>query len=587
MNVVLLSPAGLWALLGIPVVLLIHFIQQRYKRETISTLFLLGEQTEALAVTRRIDWIRNSRQLWLQLLAVVLIALLLSQPRIPRQNSTQRVVVVLDSSFSMLASRGDLINGLEQISNKLEKKSTATNWVLLETVRGSEVLYEGTDREEFLRALAGWVPSIGEHPVESRLEEIERLYGRSGQLVFVSDHVQDTPPSYSRLGFGTQIRNWGISGFYINKDEGRAEFKGVIKNYSEKPGVRRWQIASAGDVILEGIARLEPGSFTTISAALPSMRQRYIASVENDEFTLDDTIPFVVPQKREIHAYLQRGPLSPRLRKVLKSLPAVKRVSRREEADVSLEMFRDSLGDSKSPTISFYKSEEEPVRTNYLTPERRSITEGLRWGGLWVSNLYTAEPDPDDYVLVWAGSHPAIYLRGGDRHLVINFDVSTSNALQHPAFILLLHRFLERNRSSARGFASANLELSQSLRSYFSEKNAEDLLVRHETFSGEVLDLEKLFRAPSTPGFLTIKEGADKTFEGAVYFGAGSESDFRENSRFQLDPESTKANQRSELTLVSVETFLFLSLILILLLSWAVVSSSFKTSTLMEKISAS
>ena len=41
MRLVLANPAGLWALMAIPLVLLIHFLQEQSRRVRVSTLFLL------------------------------------------------------------------------------------------------------------------------------------------------------------------------------------------------------------------------------------------------------------------------------------------------------------------------------------------------------------------------------------------------------------------------------------------------------------------------------------------------------------------------------------------------------------------
>ena len=41
LKLLLANPAGLWALLAIPAVLLIHFLQERSRRVRVSTLFLL------------------------------------------------------------------------------------------------------------------------------------------------------------------------------------------------------------------------------------------------------------------------------------------------------------------------------------------------------------------------------------------------------------------------------------------------------------------------------------------------------------------------------------------------------------------
>src|SRR6266852_6859515 len=99
------NPWGFLALLGVPAILAIHFLQRESRRVVSSTVFLLEQLSPVSARGRRIERLRNSIPLWLQLLAVLLLAWLLAQPRWLRKDSTQRVIAVLDSSVSMTAFR--------------------------------------------------------------------------------------------------------------------------------------------------------------------------------------------------------------------------------------------------------------------------------------------------------------------------------------------------------------------------------------------------------------------------------------------------------------------------------------------------
>src|SRR5690349_20650245 len=89
---------GFWALLGVPVILAIHFLQRESRQVVTSTLFLLEQLAPESAQGRRWERLRNSVTLWLQILAVLLLTWLLVQPRWLRANSIQHVVIVLDSS---------------------------------------------------------------------------------------------------------------------------------------------------------------------------------------------------------------------------------------------------------------------------------------------------------------------------------------------------------------------------------------------------------------------------------------------------------------------------------------------------------
>src|SRR5688572_5754994 len=67
----LAHPAALWCLLGLPVVLAIHFLQRRSRKEVVTTLFLLQQMRRESETGNRFERLRPSIPLWLQLLMVL------------------------------------------------------------------------------------------------------------------------------------------------------------------------------------------------------------------------------------------------------------------------------------------------------------------------------------------------------------------------------------------------------------------------------------------------------------------------------------------------------------------------------------
>ena len=72
--IILANPLGLLALLGIPTILAIHFLQRKAREIPVSTLFLLDQTRREAASGRRFDRLIPSIPLWMQLLAVLLLA---------------------------------------------------------------------------------------------------------------------------------------------------------------------------------------------------------------------------------------------------------------------------------------------------------------------------------------------------------------------------------------------------------------------------------------------------------------------------------------------------------------------------------
>jgi len=157
----LLNPLGLLALLAIPVIIAIHFLQRRAKHVPISTLFLLQKTQREASSGSKFDRLVNSVPLWLQLLIVVLLTWLLVQPRYVKSNSTQRIAIVIDSSASMSVFKESLREKLGAMIPELQGAAERVELWLLQSDVTRNRLYYGYDPEALLASLDQWTPTSG------------------------------------------------------------------------------------------------------------------------------------------------------------------------------------------------------------------------------------------------------------------------------------------------------------------------------------------------------------------------------------------------------------------------------------------
>jgi hypothetical protein len=121
-----LAPQFLWALLAIPIVILLHFIRARKKRQDVSALFLWKQAKEQAETRRRFS---PSWLLALQLAFVTLAALALAQPNIVLANRPDRILIV-DTSASMAARDSEGIR-LERAVNEAKTLGRSAGQVAL------------------------------------------------------------------------------------------------------------------------------------------------------------------------------------------------------------------------------------------------------------------------------------------------------------------------------------------------------------------------------------------------------------------------------------------------------------------------
>src|SRR3990172_7221022 len=101
------NPWGLLALLSLPAIAVIHLYRRRFPPLQIAGLHLWGIESEVRAAGRRRERLPITATLLLELLAGLLLALLLSRPRLADLDSIEHLVVVLDNSASMQARPKD------------------------------------------------------------------------------------------------------------------------------------------------------------------------------------------------------------------------------------------------------------------------------------------------------------------------------------------------------------------------------------------------------------------------------------------------------------------------------------------------
>ena len=575
MNIVFGNIAGLWALLGVPTLLAIHFIQQRYKKVTISTLFLLEGSKNLQTQTRKIDWIRNSLQLWVQLLAIVCVALILSEPAIESQRKIQRIAYVVDSSYSMSAFQDKILEFVEQSMESFSSQAEYTEWTLVESAPYSGVLYRGSDKGALLAALKIWKPRIGRHPIDVELDARRRLLGETTRMIFLSDHLQNTSRQIEQHSIGHPIENWGISGFNVNDEDGKPVFEAVVRNYGSKKATRNWWVKIGDAKKNIGQITLNPGQFTTLRTSMPRGVDSQVIGIDSDEFVLDDSMPLVRPKMNKLMIYLQRSRLTSRLRSLVYSIENIRRVNVKTKADIILQSFRTAPITLDKGAIQVYDSgDSRRDSRSTVVAQRHPLLSHLRWDGLSVGSVAKSKPSSSTRVLLWAKDQPAVYLSNNNKSLIVAFDIRNSNALEHPAFVILLHRFIASARRDTPGYWRFNVSTSQKLSTYLGDELLKDSKLGTVDLSGDGEEyFTRAFRAPAQPGFFRVIAADSDIAIGAAGFGDASESDF---SGFA--PGSLAANTTNKDTLdrgaINANQTLWLILLLVLLCaSWVSTTS--------------
>ncbi len=537
MNLFLSNPHGLWALLGIPAVIFIHFLQRRAKVATVSTLFLLQRTQRESTSGRRFDRLVHSIPLWLQILAVILMAWLLAQPRYIKAKSTQRIAIVLDSSASMRVFKDRIPAALQKEIPRLQGNAVNVEIWLMESDPAKPKIYQGTSPNAMLTALKNWQPSSGATSPGNALRVARSLIGAEGALSYITDTPLTTPPPYntSTIAIGKITDNCGITGVSFEQRGENLIWKAVIRNYSDSRQSRSWRLETPAGNSPEKQLHIDAGHLTTIQGAFPTGQPRCRIVLTPDAFDLDDTLPLIRPAAKPllIHSTLPKE--SAKIaEKMQTSFPSLRPVRQAADADLIITSTETTPQAQHLIVFPHDKASKRPYLTGNIIATKHPLTDGLNWQTLLARNNLSLPHQSSDVVLLWQGHRALIYLRTHpqtrNQALIFNFDIHQSNALKQPATAILLLRFCDQLRKEKIAPESRITETSEPIElSYHQEKTNPPLIFQTIQLDGTVIETSTdpaPFKAPDEPTFFTISQGDETLFTSAAYFADTREANF-------------------------------------------------------------
>jgi hypothetical protein len=529
--ITLANPLGLIALLGIPAILAIHFLQRKVREIPVSTLFLLDQTRREAASGRRLDRLIPSIPLWMQLLAVLLLTWFLSEPRYRKSGSVQRVAVVVDPSASMSVFKQKAIERLVGILPELQGPASEIQLTVLESAPDRPRLYTGSSIDALKAALESWQPHDGPVDPTRSLRLARSFVSREGIVLYLTDAPSGPLPFQARLlAVGEAIENVGFTGVSFTTEEGALVWRALLKNHGTQAVDRTWSMQTSSGSTEPRPVYLNPGALVTLQASFPHDAKNVRIVLSSDQFPLDDVLPLVAPRPKTISLLTATSPAFAGLAtKLLHALDTAETSRDAATADLSIASYNPL--NPALPTRNAIVFVENEVRTGAwlkggIVAEANPLMDGLKWQSLLVRETAEIERRQTDTVILWQDKRALIFLResNGTQQLLFNFDPGLSNAEKQPAFIVLLHRFAESIRSAKIAPLAANLETGEPLN--LRAAPGIPLSIRATDPAGKTIGHADIQAANALPGFLTIDQNEQTLLTAAVHFGDPREADF-------------------------------------------------------------
>jgi len=431
-------PIALTGLAALAPLAALYLFQRRASPREVSSLLLWDHLARLTPAGRRVDRWRRPLSLLLECAVIILLVLAAADPLL-RMREAPPVVLVLDDSFSMLATDSHGASARERaldlVAPLLERSGT-----VLPVVAGHEPrLLAATDTPGLSRALDAWRCTNREADLHAAIALAREIAGPQARVLVLTDAP---PPAVTTgvrwLSVGAPAGNAAIVAAVRNADEIVLD----IANFSAAPLARSLTLSSAGDSA-ERPAPIIPGGQTSrvrlpVSEKAGTVR---IALDATDALAIDDIATLAPPSPRRVplRLTLREETLRDALASALRVLPNA------TLSDASaLVTFSDRTGDAR---VIFHTSADDVPPVGYtgsfLVDESHPLGEGIDLAGaVWAAPASLAgAPLPGRGVIL--GRSTVLASIEGDGTVHVALDIGASNLARHPAWPTLIWNIVQ------------------------------------------------------------------------------------------------------------------------------------------------
>lgn len=555
----LANPWGLLALAAVPAIIVIHLYRRRYPLMVVAGLHLWTSETRQDLAGRRRETLPVTASLLLELLAALLLAFLLSEPHFGALSNKVHLVAVLDDSASMSAGpagagvpsfRDAAIAELERRATNLPRGSVLT--LILSGNRPTMLAGPAVPWVDAKASLETWRPQAPRHSFESAWDLGLQLVEKSGELLFVTDHLPDekeTPEKLECVSVGRRLDNLAISAARWTFDSAArtGQIYLRIQNHSRRP-MNFEIVGRAGQsAVFRRSASLPEQGASAIEAEVPGgLRQITVElAAADDSLATDNRVELVEPQVRMVTAAID-VPQADAARAILRVLDALPDVELRESESANLVFApADALPESNPrrwwvgigplSRAEGALAAAKDIAGPYVLDKQQPLLEGVVLGGVVWGGVQPISFDVTP--LVSSGNFALLSRLNGTRTVgfVFNIDLARSNLPDSPDWPILLTNLIELRRESLPGLARWNYRLGESVRFRLFEGDGEasaganPLTLFHTGKPRKTLARVNLVELPplEETGVYEIRDGESVFGRFAVNFFDAEESDLR------------------------------------------------------------
>ena len=584
---------GLAALGAVPAIIVIHLFHRRFPPLVVAGLHLWTPETRQNRAGRRVETLPVSTSLILEILPALLLALALGEPHFGGLSDAVHLVAVLDNSASMSAKapgpegqsfRDAAVAELERRAEKLPRGSVVT--IILSGTRPVMLAGPAVPWSDAKPRLAAWQPHVPRHSFEPAWDLGLQLIEKSGELLFITDHLpseKETPERMECVSVGRKLDNAAISAarWTFDSAAGRGEVYVRVQNHSRKTMNFELTGRSGPNVVFRRSGTLAEQGAQAVESDVPGgMRQLTVELAASDDgLAIDNRVELVEPEVRTVTAAIDI-PQADAARAILRVLDALPDIQLGESASANLVFAPAGILPESNPRrwwagIGPISTDEADLKASkdllgpYLLDKRQPLLEGVVLGGVVWGGVQPSKFDLTP--LVSSGNLILLARLNGTRTVgyVLNIDLSRSNLAESPDWPILLTNLVELRRESLPGLARWNYRLGEDVRFRLFEGEGSstggELTLMHNGKAKKAVARTSVVELPALDetGVYEVKDGENVVGRFAVNLFDAEESDLR-----NLVPGRREAKAEAATGTISLDNpyswFILAALLLIL-----------------------
>lgn len=234
-----LYPLGLLGLIGVPVLIIIYIIKNKYTEQTIASTYLWTLSNKFLKRKNPISKLTGIISLILQILTIVCLSLAIAHPSVIIPNAAYEYCFILDASGSM-NMRKDGVTRFDRaktkIADMIEASVNGSVFTLVYVGNGTNVLYEQiADKEQALSVLSEAEVAYDTADFTDAIGTAQGYYDKNKalQAYLVTDSKYQKAKNINVINVSESESNYAISDVTYAKAGGVMTVNGNLVSYGK------------------------------------------------------------------------------------------------------------------------------------------------------------------------------------------------------------------------------------------------------------------------------------------------------------------------------------------------------------------